>query len=81
MTLIPAGEVAPGAALDIELIKCGATPSTGLTRSEVMTHSDELAALATPKEIAFSVPTESKGKYLLRLSNKAQAPGVGLSNR
>lgn len=61
----PLDEVPPGATIDVELIKCDATPS------RVMTRSQEI-----PKQYGeqnLSVPTEPMGKYLLRLTNKAPA--------
>lgn len=74
--LMVGGQVPPGTAIDIELIKCGATPSTVMTRTEALTRTEDVVAAWMPKEIAFSVPTEPKGKYLLRLTNKTQTPGV-----
>lgn len=67
--IIPLGEeVPPGAQLGVEVIKCGATPATVMTRSERVPEN------ILEADRRFSVPTEPEGKYLLRLSNKV--PGL-----
>jgi hypothetical protein len=64
-------EVPPGSQLMVEVIKCGGTAST------VMTRSADIPEVALKAGVLnFSVPTEPKEKYFLRISNKEPAVQV-----